>query len=449
MSFRQPAAKQRNRQAACAAALCLLFYCGAPATGQAAVSAGKVAMAKVPRATHFVVARGIDLWQGKLLFRNIGVNIPDLFVRFLNGQDSSGDASLKDAQAAGVLLARCFGTVWSPDQFGIFMADRARWFGAFDRMLAAADARGIGIVPSLLFNIRMIPDYVASSSGGEEDLAAYLTPGTRANNLAVEYVSAIVGRYKNDPRVLFWEIGNEYNLEADLSQQWKARPAGQAPTSTQIINFLKQMATLIHRIDKRHLVTSGNADMRSEAWHMRQAMLAHASQKSPMDYAMDWTPDTFPEYKEILQEFNPAPIDIISVHQYPPGNETPYWLMPDDNLALVLPWTALAAQEIGKPLFVGEFGEKVIVNGKPQPAAWTVNLMLRITAGAVPIGALWSWEYDETNPAQAPYSISPGRAPGLVSALGDDNHRIVADQLQAPVTTLKPRKSAAAPKPAK
>lgn len=44
--------------------------------------------------------------------------------------------------------------------FDIFEKDRTRWIGAYDRMLNAAERRGISIVPSLLFNAEMIPAYI-------------------------------------------------------------------------------------------------------------------------------------------------------------------------------------------------------------------------------------------------------------------------------------------------
>ena len=129
----------------------------------------------------------------------------------------------------------------------------------------------------------MIPEYVRNKYRHDEQIVEYLTVATESNRLATEYVRAIVSRYRDDPRILFWEIGNEYNLEADLSARWKERPANQIPTSDQIRSFLIQIAMLIKQLDRNHLITSGNSDMRPYAWHIRHAILSHASPRT-FDY---------------------------------------------------------------------------------------------------------------------------------------------------------------------
>ena len=361
-------------------------------------------------------------------FRNIGVNMPDLFRMFLDGHDTEAVAQLKDAAQAGVTLVRCAGATRDAASFAGFVTDRTKWLAAFDRMLAAADANGIGLAPSLLFDTRAVMAAASTQSGKPQGYVDLCTPGTPANNLAIEYISAIVSRYHNDPRVLFWEVANELNLEADLSSDVTNRPAGEAPNSFQIVNFLIQAARLIHRLDKKHLVTSGNSDMRPAAWHLRQAMRQHLGAADPHQYAMDWTKDTLDEYVEMLRYFNPKPLDIISIHLYPPGADTPFWLTRIDTLALVLPWAEHAAERIGEPLYIGEFGEPVYLNGKEQPDAWTLDMLSRLTAEASPCAALWAWEFALDTPNMSQYSLSPQRTPILVKALTNANASILGEQ---------------------
>src|SRR5579859_5154884 len=80
---------------------------GGPATGQKAPK--PVKPPKPPRPV-FLEVRQKQLYLGDVPFRNIGVNIPDLFERFLHGDDASGVKALADAKAAGVLFVRCWGT---------------------------------------------------------------------------------------------------------------------------------------------------------------------------------------------------------------------------------------------------------------------------------------------------------------------------------------------------
>lgn len=396
------------RYCACIAALCLLpGVLGNP-------------MPERP----FLRARGTELWLGDRPFRNVGANLPDLFERFLRGNDADAIRSLETARDAGIRFVRCFGGTWGAEEFPIFLHDRKKWLDAFDRMLAAADRAGIAVVPSLLFNAHMLPDHVRRTTGADEQIVDYLTPGSKSNRLAIEYVTAIVTHHRDDPRVLFWEIGNEYNLEADLSKDWKPRPANQIPTSDQIRAFLIQIATLIKKIDPNHLVTSGNSDMRPYAWHIRQAMLKHRNAPDPFDYPMDWTKDTYEQYAEMLDFFNPPPLDIISVHQYPPGQDTASWLARDDRTAAMLSWTRRVADRIGKPLFVGEFAQPAWADGKEVETPWCRDFLAQIEKGMAPIAAVWAWEFDVDNPGQSPYSLSPARTPALVEAIRQTNRRL-------------------------
>ena len=398
----------------------------------------------VDRARQILRADHVQLFRGKLEFRNVGANIPDLFERYLSDDDAAAEKMLADAQAAGVRFARCFGTTWGPERFGLFETDRRRWLAAFDRMVLAADKHGIAVVPSLLFNIRMLPDYVQRKTGQQEGVVGYLTPGTNSNRLAVTYVTAIVTRYRTDPRVLFWEIGNEYNLEADLSLQWKARPLNEVPTSAQIRAFLAQIGTVIKRLDRKHLVTSGNSDMRPAAWHLQQAMLAHKSAADPLNSPLDWTKDTLAQYTEMLGYFSPAPLDLISVHQYAPDPQSPdasnvSWLLPDHDHAVLLSWARAASQSLDKPLFVGEFGETFVVDGKAQPALWTQDFMTRIPLGTAPIAAVWAWEFLQDG-KPTPNTLAPETTPGLVSLLTTTNRTILNDIIGAsPIVAPSPK----------
>lgn len=397
----------------------------------------------VPKGPQYLHRRVTQLWLTHAQFRNVGANIPDLFERFLNGDDAGATKTLADAKAAGIRVVRCWGATWAPEGFARFLTNQSGWLAAFDRMLAAADAQGISVVPSLLFNVDMLPGYVRETTGRDERIADYVTPGSASNKLAVEYVTAVVRRFQADTRVLFWEIGNEYNLEADLSLDWKQRPANQIVSSDQIAAFLAQIARLIHSLDKHHLVTSGNADMRPAAWHMRQAMLAHHAAASPWDYKMDWEKDTLTQYIEITGVFNPPPIDIVSVHLYPPDGASHDWLEPDGNVAYLLPWVRYATDVLGKPLFVGEFGEKFYVGGKETPALWTLNYIARLAAQTDPtadtgaqISCVWDWEYDMSAPDGAPDALAPTRTPHVIAAITAANLTLTAGVLGERAGTL-------------
>lgn len=412
--------------------------------------------AKPPARPLLTATRG-RLYLGKLPFRNVGVNIPDLFDRFLLGQTAAADASLSDAKHAGALFVRCCVISSVSDGFGVFETDRARWFAAFGRMLGAVDSHGMALIPSLLADLHAVPDYVRKTSGVDEQSVDLMTHGTRSNGLAVAYITAVVTRYRADPRVLLWEIGDEYNLEADLPQQWKRRPANDVATSDEIHDFLFHVATVIKKSDRAHLISSGCADMRPAAWHMRSAMRAHrptAAQKGDSyDFPMESTRDTYYEYSEMLAFFNPAPLDLVSVHCFPPSgaSESPFWTEYDAAHAYALPWAAYAAAGAGKPLFIGAFGQKVLTGGKEQPALWNGDILQRMLIEQAPLAAVWSWESPTAQPEPGASTLSPLQTPSLVKLLTETNSAIHAALVSEAIAMhlLPEPKHAKVPKPAK
>ena len=58
-----------------------------------------------------------QLMLGKVTYRNVGVNMPDLFEKFLNGDEAGATRALSDARAAGVHFVRCWGTTWGQENF--------------------------------------------------------------------------------------------------------------------------------------------------------------------------------------------------------------------------------------------------------------------------------------------------------------------------------------------
>jgi len=404
-------------------------------------------------ARDFVIARGLELWRGQYEFTNIGVNIPDLFVRFLNNDDKAATAVMKEAAKAGVRFVRCDGCTRSPEEFHRFISDSAGWLTAFQRMLSAADDLGISIVPTLLPNIRMIPTYISSigspavgSAPNKSSISDYLKMSTPSNSLALKYIDAVVGRFRDDPRVLFWELGDEYNLGADLPESNGVRGAAECFSSDEVRSFLIQTSKHIKGIDRNHLVSSGNTDMRPNSWHLRQAMLDHRTAADKWAYTVSGlatdsdtsdsdSSDNFAQYSEMIHFFSPPGIDLVSVHASPPGESQVGWLVEDDDHALRLPWSQLAAGSVpgnaaeapaGKPIFIGAFGQPSHTSGNTQLIAWTVDFVRRIRTGPSSLCALDRWQSGESSPGPA------GNTNDLANQVSSANLALLTAALAAP-----------------
>jgi len=117
------------------------------------------------------------------------------------------------------------------------------------------EKQGIAIVPSLLFHVNMLPDYLRAKTARDERIVDLLNPRRPFPTTVRSPISPRLCRaIKTIRRVLIWEIGNEYNLEADLSAQWKKRRAHQiSDLDPNSAAFLVQIASLIKKLDKNHL----------------------------------------------------------------------------------------------------------------------------------------------------------------------------------------------------
>ncbi|MCS6775219.1 MAG: cellulase family glycosylhydrolase [Chloroherpetonaceae bacterium] len=396
------------------------FLCGI--TGLLTGSGAPPRRQRAPR-PDFLRVEKTRLYLGDREFRNVGVNVPDLFERFLTGAGANMRDILRRASEAGARFVRCWGTTWGPERFRRFEKEPGQWFAAFDAMLEAVQDAGMRLVPSLLWNPHMLSGYVRQTRDRKEYIVDTLRLNSVSGELALRYVTAVVERYRDDPRVLLWEIGNEYNLEADLSRQHdraEGRPVradNQIPTSDDVRDFLIRIARQIKQIDRNHPITSGNADMRPAAWHLHQAMRAHRDRTDPLDFPMDWRRDSFDQYRQMLAFYNPDPLDVLSVHQYPEAGEAFGWVEWSPDQAFHLPWTRTAADIIGKPLFVGEFGQTVWADGREQEAAWTRDFLRRLEAGAAPMAAVWAWEFEPDHPEHGPRSWGAQRTPELIRQL--------------------------------
>jgi hypothetical protein len=410
-----------------------------------------------PKRRLFLQVRDQQLLLGALPFRNVGATIPDLLTRILRGDEVGAERTLRDARSAGIRFVRCAGLPRSPEVARTFSTDQARWFAAWDHMLAAAESHDMSLVPSLLYDPLTLPQIV-SGTDGSVNTADLLTPGTPANKLAVAYVTAIVTRYRNDPRILFWEIGNEYNLLADLAS---ADPAASPPANTpqtpehpntkhqtpppvptassmsdRIRAFLAQMAALIHRLDRRHPVTSGNGDLPSYAAHLPHHWPDNKRYASVTSFSTE--KDRFAQYQEMLDFFNPPGIDIISIHAHPPLTDKVFWLTEDDDTALRISWTQLACTNLGKPLFVGAFGQPTQANGTIQPTPWMQDFLRRMEAEGAPLSAVQSWEPGADAPSTNTDAISPARTPQLAFAVQVVNTVIANAQANNQVLPIGP-----------
>lgn len=355
------------------------------------------------------------------------MNLPDLFWSYLGqgpGTPASARAMMDAARAQGFTHARFAATPYWP----IDMTGSKGWknfpgvyWAAFDQLVADARARGLRLVPSMFWNLYMFPDAFG------EPIGKLFTPASVTRVKAEQYVTEFVTRYANEPAIAAWELGNEYNLLADLDVSscnvcgtntnacGALAPSLGTPcqrsaadnlfscntcrsvTSTQqdLGQFTSAIAQKVKSLDPlQRPFSSGNGYPRAAAWHLG---------KSPCP-ACDWTLDSPTEYSSALTQLHGAGVDWVSVHHYPGAENKRFGDDDPDGIALLQRTQALVTGA-GKLLYVGEYGEpnggsttcgaytEVCGGNASKPTTRRVlNALVKENVGA---SALWAFEFHQ------------------------------------------------------
>ena len=304
-------------------------------------------------------------------YHGVGVNYFDCFLRTLtNGDDTSYDAGFATLKSKGILVARFCATGYWPRDMKLYTEDRAEYFRRLDSVVNSANKHGIGLVPDLFWSYACVPDLVG------EPMDQLGNPGSKTQAWMRDYVREIVTRYRDNPAIWAWEIGNEYSLQCSLPNASTQRPAvwptlGTAATRSERDDLTFEMvrrcfaltAAEIRKHDSNRLIFTGDSFPRLSAWHQ--------------EHEGTWTHDTSEQFAEMLEKANPDPINTISLHAYEDD---------DQRLADAMK----VSRRLGKSLFIGEFGAK---GETSEQAAKCKRLMQAIVDNGVPLAALWVFDY--------------------------------------------------------
>ena len=317
--------------------------------------------------------------RGELLlraapFHGVGVNYYDAFTRTL-GQSArtNYDPGFRELAARRIPFARFSAGGYWPQDWGLYQTNRSEYFARLDGVVKSAERRGIGLIPSLFWQLSAVPDLVGEPCNRWGD------PNSRTIAFMRQYTREVVTRYVPSPAIWGWEFGNEYNLAADLPNAAEHRPPVQPGLGTPahrtaeddlthaaIRVALREFALEVRKHDPQRIIVSGNAFPRISAWHQ-------AKEKS-------WTRDTREQFAEVLAADNPSPINTLSVRGYDLTTDI-------ERLAQSM----TVAQAMKKPLFVGEFGVPgaATAESKGKFAA----ILAAIETNRVPLSALWVFDF--------------------------------------------------------
>lgn len=355
----------------------LAFYMGAGAVGFAGAAPG------------LSVQNGVLMREGKA-YRGIGVNYFNAFGRTVaNGADTSYREGFAVLRAQGIPFVRFAACGFWPSDGRLYRTNSAEYFRRMDGVVKAAEANGIGLIPSLFWRWETAADLAG------EPHSAWGNPNSRTQELMRKYTEEFVTRYKESPALWGYEFANEMSLDVDLPngkdmvKNRKAIPHLGVPapseadltTAQTMVTALTEFGKTVRRLDPQRLIISGNSAPRPGAWH-------NTAEHS-------WAVDNREQLIEVLRRDNPDPLSVLCVHWYPEKDKRFSKQQPASQPE-VLRAMMDAAQQARKPLFVGEFGASKELGPEKEKAAFT-EMLRDIEQAGVPLAAVWVFDLSSQN----------------------------------------------------
>lgn len=324
------------------------------------------------------------LMMGDQIFKYPSVNIFDLFNRYLSGDRCGGKKYLHSAAAAGFKSARFFSVTYDEAsvQFpgmNLWKQNPQAFFTLVDQLIADAREAGIYLIPALGVGVFNMNETTALASAGcTDNFSLPFIPGSANRTDMKNYMSDWSRRYANNQTILFWELGNELNLQV------KHRSANLCVDKHQMRAYIDEMSTAIKSFDSNHMVAAGT--------------MQEGDVMSLSSY-MDW-----------LIHYNNLPnIDFVTLHLY--GSQNEFSLNNNQKIPVdqFLSQASTTAHSMGKALWVGEYGTGS--SWETDPLSNFVQ-SLHLAKGKLGVDLLSAWNWDNAkyapsnHPEQVAFSIN-------------------------------------------
>lgn len=294
---------------------------------------------------NFVTARGGRLWLDGAPFRFMGTNcyfLQEEGARELLGWEGYAgrvDEALRKAAALGLSVVRAWAFNDDPENPAAIQATPLEYNAAglrgVDLALAMAQKHGLRLILSLgnyWDDYGGVAQYLRWHGYDPTERWRFFTDEAVLGHYG-DHIEALLRRknsltgvtWGEDPAVLAWELLNE------------PRGAGLNDEGETMVAWVEAIASRLRRVAPSHLIATGE-----EGAGLDDVDGEHLVASPRAGAAMDFRRNT-------------AAVDLASVHLYPES-----WRWPPGSFADAgAEWIrsrARAAAEIGRPLFLGEFG---------------------------------------------------------------------------------------------
>ena len=316
-------------------------------------------------------------------YRGVGANYYDLLTRIdAKPSDESSLEGLRKLGAAGVPFVRFNGGGFSKADWTRYLKNKEAHFAAFDRVVKTAEEAGVGLIPALFWTTQL-------HRVADERKEAWGDPNSRTIALMRDYVREVVTRYKDSPALWAWELGNEWNLNADLPNAAHFRQPGDDERddfkSQHMAVVVREFAAAVRAIDTHRPIMSGNSHPRASSWH-------NTTERS-------WKPDSKEQWREVILRENTEALDTIGIHIYADNDasECGKWAATWGDYLGTL--RALASEK-KLALYVGEFGlADGGKRGNEEVKTRYREILQALGASQIDLAAVWVFDLPQQNNA--------------------------------------------------
>ncbi len=337
------------------------------------------------KAGEGLYVNGNRFYKDGVAFKAMGINYFDLFYRSLKlgwNVDPALDG-MQQLSDNGIKLIRFAATPYWPVEFSAYTEHKEDFFAKLDQVVHKAEELGIGLIPSLFWNIVSVPD----AMDPKEHMDAFSDLSSKSVAFVREFTQSIVARYKDSPAIYAWEFGNEWALSCD--EAGNATPAVQPSLGTAATRDPKrdhmtqsEMQTTfgvfveeVRKLDATRPIISGNAAPRNQAYHLY--------------VYKSWGADSHTQHKYML-DLNESQFNTVSVHIYY-NNQILNIPTMNGYVRLLQRFTT----EINKPLFVGEFGASNNWGDASRVRSLFEEYVAAIVENEVPLSCVWNFDRAE------------------------------------------------------
>ncbi len=243
-----------------------------------------------------------------------------------------------------------------------------------------AEELQIGLIPSLFWLDRAVPDYF------DEPIRAWGDQNSKTVAFMREYTKDIVNYLKSYKSIFGWEFGNEFNLGCDLPNaeehlpplpSHSTRPSRNEQdylSATDAAYVMGEFADLVKNLDPNNrLVTSGNASLRPSQYHQL--------------HENSWEQDNKAQYAQMTAMYTPENMNTVSEHVYFTEQRTfDQMLSLDEYLAYI----TATAKQIKKAYLIGEWG-----SDSESDITYYRNIARSIFNAGVQMSLFWNFNFVE------------------------------------------------------